>query len=69
MACDWKMKFIAQDWKDLYPDVKEAIPLDMPEACGNSLQINTFVDADYDRNKATRMAHTWILIFLNRAHT
>ena len=69
MACDWKMKLIAQDWKAFYPDATEDIPLDMPEACGNSVQINTVVDADHAGNKATRRSHTWILIFINRAPT
>ena len=67
MACDWKLKFIAQDWKEFYPDAKEDIHLDMPEACGSNVQINTFVDADHARNKVTRRSHTGILIFLNRS--
>ena len=54
MACDWKQKFIAQDWRDFYPDSKEDIPLDMPKALGNSVQINKFVDADHAGNKVTR---------------
>eukprot|EP00957_Ditylum_brightwellii_P156245 11892467-Ditylum_brightwellii.AAC.1 len=51
MACNWKLKIIAQDWKNFYPDTKEDIPLDMPETRGNSVHINTFVDADHARNK------------------
>eukprot|EP00957_Ditylum_brightwellii_P197288 15030824-Ditylum_brightwellii.AAC.1 len=46
-----KLKFITQDWMDFYPDAKEDIPLDMPEAYGNSVQVNTFVDADHAGNK------------------
>eukprot|EP00957_Ditylum_brightwellii_P210095 15364566-Ditylum_brightwellii.AAC.1 len=45
MDCNWKQKFITQDLKNFYPDAKGEIPLDMPEAYGNSVQINTFVDA------------------------
>eukprot|EP00957_Ditylum_brightwellii_P066634 5057232-Ditylum_brightwellii.AAC.1 len=69
MACDWKMKFMAKDWKDFYPDTKEGIPLDMPEACGNSVQTNIFVDADHVGNEATKRSHTWILIYLYRGPT
>eukprot|EP00957_Ditylum_brightwellii_P197455 15044151-Ditylum_brightwellii.AAC.1 len=48
-------------------DTKDDIPLVMPEAHGNSVQINTFVDADDARNKITRRSYTGILIFLKRA--
>eukprot|EP00957_Ditylum_brightwellii_P013015 983214-Ditylum_brightwellii.AAC.1 len=61
MSCNWKLKFIAQEWKDFYPDAKEDIPLDMPVSCGNSVQINSFVDADHAKNEATRRLHTGIL--------
>eukprot|EP00957_Ditylum_brightwellii_P082935 6305460-Ditylum_brightwellii.AAC.1 len=37
--------------QDFYPDTKEDIPLDIPAACGNSVQINTFVDTDHAGNK------------------
>jgi hypothetical protein len=39
----------------------------MPEARGNAIQINCFVDADHAGNRVTRRSHTGILIFINRA--
>eukprot|EP00957_Ditylum_brightwellii_P107131 8173731-Ditylum_brightwellii.AAC.1 len=51
------MKLIAQDWKAFYPDANEDIPLDMPEACGNSVQINAVVDADQHQHLDHNLLH------------
>ena len=53
--------------KRLYPDAKEEIPDNMPEARGKSIQINLYVDADHAGNRVTRRSQTGILIFLNMA--
>ena len=60
-------RFKDVNWKDFYPDVREAIPPNMPEPRGNSVKISMFVDADHAGNLATRRSHTGILIFLNKA--
>eukprot|EP00537_Pseudo-nitzschia_pungens_P006437 CAMPEP_0172357460 /NCGR_PEP_ID=MMETSP1060-20121228/1836_1 /TAXON_ID=37318 /ORGANISM="Pseudo-nitzschia pungens, Strain cf. cingulata" /LENGTH=79 /DNA_ID=CAMNT_0013078161 /DNA_START=614 /DNA_END=850 /DNA_ORIENTATION=+ len=52
---------------DLYPDAKEVIPPDAPEAFGKGVIMSCFVDADHAGCKATRRSHTGIIIFLNRA--
>ena len=39
----------------------------MPELLGESVDINTFVDADHAGNKVTRRSHTGILIYCNMA--
>ncbi|MGH7974027.1 MAG: reverse transcriptase domain-containing protein [bacterium] len=60
-------KFTKCDWTEFYRDAKEPIPSNMPEARGNSVQMNCFVDADHAGDRLTRRSHTGILIFLNRA--
>ena len=45
----------------------EEMPHNMPEARGNPVDINIFVDADHAGNKITRRSHTGIIIFLNMA--
>ena len=39
--------FVEQDWKNFYGDVKEAIPLNMPEPRGKEVDIRMFVDSDH----------------------
>ena len=51
--------------KEIYPDAIEELPHDMPEPLGESVQINTFVDADHAGDKLTRRSQTGILIFCN----
>lgn len=52
---------------ELYPDAVEDIPPDMPEALGNPVEINTFVDSDHAGDSVTRRSRTGIIIFLNKA--
>ena len=59
--------FVTADWAEFYPDAEEAIPLNVPEARGNSVMTSAFVDADHAGCKVTRRSHTGILIFVNRA--
>ncbi|MGH7954981.1 MAG: hypothetical protein ACREOZ_03385, partial [Gloeomargaritales cyanobacterium] len=59
-------KFVKSDWAEFYRDAKELIPLNAPEARGNPVQMNCFVDADHAGDRLTRRSHTGILIFLNR---
>ena len=38
------------DWSEFYPEAQEAIPLNIPEPKGNSVNITVFVDADHAGN-------------------
>ena len=55
------------DWKEFYPDAKEAIPTNMPEPRGRPVTTTCFVDADHAGCRLTRRSHSGILIFVNRA--
>ena len=48
--------------REIYADAKGELPHNMPEPLGESVDINTFVDANHARNKVTRRSHTGILI-------
>ena len=61
--------FLTYDWQDLYRDVKEAIPLNMPEARDNLVTTSVFCDAALAGDKGNCRSMIGILIFLNRAHT
>ena len=56
-----------QSWKDFYGDVKEAIPEDMPEPRGKSVDLRMFVDSDHAGDKHERRSRTGFFIFLNSA--
>jgi hypothetical protein len=55
------------NWTEFYPDAKEAIPHNVPAACGNRVTTSTFVDADHAGCKATRQSHTGVLCYVNKA--
>lgn len=55
------------DWSDFYRDYKEAIPSDMPEPRGKTVQMTTFVDSDHAGDTVTRRSRTGVLVFLNRS--
>jgi hypothetical protein len=54
-------------WMEYYPDVKEAIPWNMPEALGNGVFMTCFVDADHAGCKVMRRSQTGLVIYVNRA--
>jgi hypothetical protein len=60
-------RFRKVDWGDHYPGAKEQIPLNAPEARGESITMSCFVDADHAGCRATRRSHTGVLIYINRA--
>ena len=60
-------RFENVDWTDFYGDVKEELPLKMPEPRGNPVTMSCFVDADHAGNCVTRRSHTGILIFVQNA--
>jgi hypothetical protein len=59
--------FTQCDWEEFYPDAKEPIPENRPEARGASVCTTTFVDADHAGCRLTRRSHSGIIIFVNRA--
>ena len=52
-------------WKEIYPDVEEAIPHDMPEPLGPAARITIWVDADHARDQLTRRSVTGIVVMVN----
>ena len=52
-----------QSWREFYRDVREELPVKMPEPKGKSVKICRFVDSDHAGNKVTWRSHTGILIF------
>ena len=55
------------EWKTLYGDVAEAIPLNAPEPRGNSVDLRMWVDSDHAGDKITRRSRPGYFIFLNNA--
>jgi hypothetical protein len=60
-------RFQKMDWNETYGDVKEALPLNAPEARGKSVSMSCFVDASHAGCHVTRRSWSGILIFVNRA--
>ena len=67
-----KELFIEQDWIDsVYAatctDIKEALPTNMPKACGISSTTRSYVDADHAGDSTTQRTTDWIpnLSYLN----
>ena len=59
--------FREADWSDTYPDARELIPPNAPEARGKSVTTTAFVDADHAGCRATRRSHTGYIVFVNKA--
>ena len=59
--------FSDRDCSEHYPDAREVILLDMPEARGNPVNMTAFVDVDHAGDVVTRRSHTGLIIFMNRA--
>lgn len=59
--------FVDVDWSDIYGDVSEELPPDMPEPLGCPVLTSCFVDANHAGNVVTRRSHTGILIFVQNA--
>ena len=60
-------QFKEVNWKNIYGDVTEDIPTNMPEARGNGVIISMFTDAAFAGDLVTRRSQSGILIFINRA--
>jgi hypothetical protein len=57
-------KFLPNDWKNFYRDVKEAIPIDAPEPRGKE-DVCTWIWIMRQRSKRTRRSQTGYFIFMN----
>ena len=55
------------EWKDLYPDSQENMPMHMPEGLGNYVVTKSYVGANHAGNMANRMSHYSIIIYVNNA--
>ena len=53
------------EWFELYDDVKEDIPKNVPRVLGKGVEVTAWVDADHSGYKLTRRSHTILLIFVN----
>jgi hypothetical protein len=60
-------RFKQVDWSDIYGNVEEALPPNMPAPLGNPVEMFCFVDSDHAGNLATRRSHSGIIIFLNKS--
>jgi hypothetical protein len=60
-------RFVEAEWKDIYGDVTEDIPVNKPEPRGTPVKVSLFSDADHAGNLLTRRSHTGLMIFLNNA--
>lgn len=55
------------DFSEFYPDAREEIPPNAPEARGKVVQVIAFSDSDHAGDLLTRRSRTGVLIFLNRS--
>ena len=55
------------NWKEVYGDVSEDIPTNMPEPRGEPVGVTMFVDAAFAGDPITRRSHTGVIIFINNA--
>jgi hypothetical protein len=59
--------FIKTDWKPIYGDAKEAIPLNALVARGKAIDLHLFVDSVHAGYQFTRHSRTVFVIYLNMA--
>jgi hypothetical protein len=60
-------QFPQYNWTEFYGNVKEAIPMDMPEPLGKDIDVCMMCDSDHTGDKRTRRSRTGFLIFCNMA--
>ena len=61
-----KYKPIEHDWKYVYGNVQEELPMDAPTPKGKEVVISAFWDANLYHDKITGRAITGIIIMLNK---
>jgi len=59
--------FIKREWNNVYGDVKEEQPPDMPKPLGQMVDLRLYVDASHANDKANRQSRTGFFVFLNSA--
>ena len=59
--------YVDADWTELYGDITEEDPPNMPEPLGRPLQMTMFVDANHANSVVTRRSHSGIFIFVQNA--
>ena len=57
--------FMQFDWKEVYRDVQEVIPLDAPKPHGKDIDLRMMVNSEYANNKMTRQFNMGFIIFAN----
>jgi hypothetical protein len=55
------------NWFEYYPDAKEPIPPNLPEALGHAVTTTCFVDADHAGCKVTWRSQTGIILYVSKA--
>lgn len=55
------------DWKELYGNVEEELPPNMPAPWRHLVTISAFVDANHAGNVVTQCSHSGILIYVQNA--
>jgi hypothetical protein len=61
--------FKPNNWKQLYGNVKEAIPSNAPEPRGKDVDLRTYVDSDHTGEKRTFQLHSGFFVFMNTVLT
>ena len=59
--------FPVVNWTEIYGDIKEELPHNMPEPRGNPVYISIFCDAAFAGDVVTRRSQTGILKLINNA--
>ena len=59
--------FVNAKWEEIYGEIEEDLPENMPKPRGRSVTISVFVDASHAGDHVTRRSRTGILIFLQNA--
>ena len=59
--------FTPVNWEKIYGDIDEEIPINLPKARGNPVQVSMFVDAAHAGDLITRRSQTGIIFMLNSA--
>ena len=60
-------RFEDVDWSEIYGDINEDIPENMPKPRGNVVRLTMFCDAAFAGDKKTRRSHTGIIFIIQGA--
>jgi len=59
--------FTPVNWEQIYGDIEEEIPKNLPQARGNPVQVSMFTDVAHARDLITRRSQTGIILMHNSA--